>query len=161
SKDKARTHTNSWGDRTNFGVYTSNAREIDDFVWNHRDCIICFAAGNEGKDTNSDGVIDRGSVTPPGTAKNCITVRATEILRPPFNITYRPFGFCSATFRNDLVANNAEGVAAFSSRGPTRDGRIKPDVVAPGTSILSTRSRNAPEDTDFGSSSDSAFMFDG
>lgn len=31
-------------------------------------------------------------------------------------------------------------VVAFSSRGPTEDGRIKPDVVAPGTFILSTRS---------------------
>jgi serine protease AprX len=30
-------------------------------------------------------------------------------------------------------------MAAFSSRGPTDDGRIKPDVVAPGTNILSTR----------------------
>lgn len=31
-------------------------------------------------------------------------------------------------------------MAAFSSRGPTDDGRIKPDVVAPGTWILSTYS---------------------
>ena len=28
-------------------------------------------------------------------------------------------------------------MAAFSSRGPTDDARIKPDVVAPGTWILS------------------------
>ena len=32
-------------------------------------------------------------------------------------------------------------MVAFSSRGPTRDGRTKPDVVAPGMFILSTRSR--------------------
>jgi subtilisin family serine protease len=38
------------------------------------------------------------------------------------------------------MRNNAEQVVAFSSRGPTSDGRIKPDVVAPGTFILSTRS---------------------
>jgi hypothetical protein len=31
-------------------------------------------------------------------------------------------------------------VVAFSSRGPTRDGRIKPEIVAPGTFVLSTRS---------------------
>ena len=32
------------------------------------------------------------------------------------------------------------GIASFSSWGPTRDGRIKPDVVAPGTIITSARS---------------------
>jgi len=26
-------------------------------------------------------------------------------------------------------------IASFSSRGPTTDGRVKPDVVAPGVSI--------------------------
>ena len=31
-------------------------------------------------------------------------------------------------------------MACFSSRGPADDGRIKPDVVAPGTNILSTKS---------------------
>ena len=38
------------------------------------------------------------------------------------------------------MANNIKGMAAFSSRGPTADGRVKPDLVAPGTFILSTRS---------------------
>ena len=32
------------------------------------------------------------------------------------------------------------GMAAFSSRGPALDGRIKPDIVAPGTWIASTKS---------------------
>ncbi len=161
ASQKARVHTNSWGDQGNFGLYTSNAREVDDFVWNHRDLVICFAAGNEGTDGNLDGVIDRGSVTPPATAKNCITVGATENLRPTATLTYEPFGYPSQPFRSDRVANNAEGMAAFSSRGPTQDGRIKPDVVAPGTSILSTRSRKAKASTDWGVSQDSAFMFDG
>jgi len=35
---------------------------------------------------------------------------------------------------------------AFSSRGPTLDNRVKPDVVAPGTYILSTRSTKLPPD---------------
>jgi serine protease AprX len=30
------------------------------------------------------------------------------------------------------------GVSYFSSRGPTGDGRVKPDLVAPGEKILST-----------------------
>jgi len=161
TSQEARVHSNSWGDRDNFGIYTSNAKEVDDFVWNHRDLVVCFAAGNEGTDANQDGVIDRGSITPPATAKNCITVGATENLRPTFQRTYSPFGFPSKPFRDDKVADNPEGMAAFSSRGPTQDGRIKPDVVAPGTSILSTKSRNAKATTDWGVSTDAAFMFDG
>jgi hypothetical protein len=38
---------------------------------------------------------------------------------------------------NDLTAGNQEQMAGWSSRGPTDDNRIKPDVVAPGTWILS------------------------
>jgi serine protease AprX len=49
---------------------------------------------------------------------------------------------------------------AFSSRGPTKEGRIKPDVVAPGTSILSALSRNAPMGNTFGTSTDPLFFFD-
>ncbi len=41
---------------------------------------------------------------------------------------------------NDPISDNPNGVAAFSSRGPTDDGRIKPEIVAPGTNIISTRS---------------------
>jgi serine protease AprX len=37
-------------------------------------------------------------------------------------------------------------VVPFSGRGPTKDGRMKPDVVAPGTFILSTRSTQLPSD---------------
>jgi hypothetical protein len=40
-------------------------------------------------------------------------------------------------------APNWGHMAAFSSRGPTDDGRIKPDVVAPGTNVLSTMSSQA------------------
>ncbi len=60
------------------------------------------------------------------------------------------------------MADNPEGMAAFSGRGPTTDRRIKPDVVAPGTSILSTRSRDVvTASTDWGVSKDPAFFFDG
>jgi hypothetical protein len=58
------------------------------------------------------------------------------------------------------VANNPEGIVAFSSRGPTLDRRIKPDVVAPGTFILSTRSRDASGDG-WGLSQDPLYFFEG
>lgn len=142
--DGARIHTNSWGSTVNAAKYDSNAREVDDFVWKNRDFVICFAAGNEGEDRRSTGKVSEGSVTPPGTAKNCITVGATESIRPNFNLTYGegwPNDFPANPIASDKVATNPEGMAAFSSRGPTQDHRIKPDVVAPGTFILSTLSR--------------------
>jgi iron(III) transport system substrate-binding protein len=42
------------------------------------------------------------------------------------------------------VSGDPKAMAAFSSRGPCDDRRIKPDVVAPGTDIVSTRSATAP-----------------
>ena len=48
-----------------------------------------------------------------------------------------PDSFPVNPLRDDPSAGNAEQMAAFSSRGPTTDGRIKPDVVAPGTWTLS------------------------
>lgn len=37
-----------------------------------------------------------------------------------------------------------QAISPFSSLGPTRDGRLKPDVAAPGEYLYSTRSLNAP-----------------
>jgi subtilisin family serine protease len=84
-------------------------------------------------------------VTSPATAKNCITVGASESVRPQFDHnTYGgwwPQDYPVAPYRSAPMADRAGQVAAFSSRGPTLDGRVKPDVVAPGTFILSARSR--------------------
>jgi serine protease AprX len=160
----ARVHTNSWGASTPGLPYNQSSREIDDFVWNHPDCVICFAAGNDGIDTNGDGRIDSGSIGAEAAAKNCITIGATENLRPDLTITYgslRPSFFPSNPIFSDGSANNAEGMAAFSSRGPTKEKRMKPDVVAPGTSILSTRSGALVDPpTAFGISGDPAYFFD-
>jgi serine protease AprX len=163
TRDKARIHTNSWGSRGNFGVYDQQAYEVDQFVYEHRDMLICFSAGNEGVDSNADGVIDSGSVTPPATAKNCLTVGASENNRPNKTLTYGqgwPPDFPADPIKTDKVANNQEGMVAFSSRGPIHDGRIKPDVVAPGTFILSTRSR-ATQSEGWELSSDPLYMFEG
>jgi len=39
------------------------------------------------------------------------------------------------------ASNDQDAVASFSSRGPTRDGRVKPDVVLPGVGIVAARAR--------------------
>ena len=144
----ARIHSNSWGGGE-AGAYDEQCRQFDEFVWRHKDMCFVIAAGNDGSDADGDGAINPGSVTSPGTAKNCVTVGACENLRTEFNAqTYGrwwPGDFPQAPVKNDPMANNAKQVVAFSSRGPTADGRAKPDVVAPGTFILSTRStRLAP-----------------
>lgn len=145
--DAARVHSNSWGYEGSSGSYNEGSRQIDEFVRAHRDMAICFAAGNEGRDGNRNGVIDRGSVTAPGTAKNCITVGASENYRPEQSRIWAT-GSWSATYpvdpiRNDLWADDPMGMAAFSGRGPAQNNRTKPDLVAPGTSILSAHSRSA------------------
>lgn len=139
----ARIHSNSWGGGDP-GAYDDQCQQLDQFVWEHPDFCILFAAGNDGTDRNGDGAVDFGSVTSPGTAKNCITVGASENNRPDSPGTYGeywPDDYPSPPLHDDPLADNPNQMVAFSSRGPTADNRIKPDVVAPGTYILSTRSR--------------------
>lgn len=139
----ARIHSNSWGGGDP-GAYDDQCRQFDDFVWKHKDFCFVIAVGNDGTDNDGDGKINLMSVTSPGTAKNCIALGACENLRPEFNSEkygdWWPGDYPVAPFKADPMANNAAQMVAFSSRGPTTDGRVKPDVVAPGTFILSTRS---------------------
>ncbi len=82
--------------------------------------VVVVAAGNTGY--GYDDTIDRGtvaaglslSINDPGNADRAITVGSTHRDMP-----------------------HVYGVSYFSSKGPTGDGRPKPDVVAPGEKILS------------------------
>jgi hypothetical protein len=160
--DGARVHTNSWGIPAIGLPYDASSTEIDDFVWTHPDQVICFAAGNDGADSDADGVTDGRSLGSQSAAKNCITVGASESLREfaPTYGQYWPGDYPANPIKGDRQANSADGMAAFSSRGPTQEGRVKPDVVAPGTCILSTLSRAARMSSTFGTSSDPLFFFD-
>ncbi|MFI8835037.1 S8 family serine peptidase [Streptomyces afghaniensis] len=162
--DGARVHTNSWGSVQPGLPYDRSSFEIDDMVWNNQDLVICFAAGNDGNDRDRDGRVNLGDVGSEGAAKNGITVGASESGRPGIRSTYGQLwsrDFPVNPIRDDRQADNPDGMAAFSNRGPTREGRIKPDVVGPGTSILSALSRAAsslPGDP-FGASADPKFCF--
>lgn len=140
----ARVHSDSWGGGEP-GVYDAQCEQLDEFVWKHKDFCVVVAAGNDGSDSDGDGKINPMSVTSPGTAKNCITVGASESSRPQFSAntygSWWPSDYPVPPLRDDPMADDPATVVAFSSRGPTRDGRVKPDVVAPGTYILSTRSQ--------------------
>ncbi|WP_196214029.1 PGF-pre-PGF domain-containing protein [Methanolobus vulcani] len=159
----ARIHTNSWGS-DEYGTYTEHSKQVDQFMWDHQDMLILFSAGNEGVDSDRDGVIDEDSLCSPATAKNCLTVGASENNRgSKFSIgDYTTWGHAwNASFpvypiSNDYMADDSNGIAAFSSRGPTNDERIKPDVVAPGTFIASTISSVA-SGTGWGVVSDNSY----
>lgn len=108
-----------------------------------------FAAGNSGADLDKDGRIDPGTVSTPSTSKNCLSVGASEneeavggIQKKHIDLRNGKDVWGVEPIASDTLSNNRNGLAAFSSRGPTQDGRIKPDVVAPGTNILSTRSKH-------------------
>ena len=168
--DGARVHSNSWGLLDPGLPYNTRSNEIDDFAWTHQDLVILFLAGNCGTDGDSDGVVEDGQIGAEAAAKNAITVGASESNRGSATWlmgTYvdprRPtVKFLADPIKNDKPCDDAEGMAAFSSRGPTRDGRYKPDVVAPGTCILSTRSRDVPATTtnSWGTSTDNLYWFD-
>ena len=123
----ARVHSNSWGSACGAQQlpYDQKAFEIDDFVWTNPDMVICFAAGNDAAIS-----VSKAQVGAEAAAKNCITIGASESDRQK-----SPVG------DSNPLGGNSMHVADFSSRGPTKEGRVKPDVVAPGTSILSANSR--------------------
>lgn len=166
----ARIHSNSWGGAV-AGDYTVDSANTDSFIWTNRDMVITFSAGNEGIDANANGVVDNDSIGSPATAKNVITIGASENARPDnwpcdTSLTYTShdayqsgqtctsmggnqanylgtWGFRYGTdfsaepLFSDVTAGNSNQMASWSSRGPVDDSRIKPDLVAPGTWILS------------------------
>ncbi|KAF5139165.1 Serine protease/ABC transporter B family protein tagC [Metarhizium anisopliae] len=172
-REGATIHTNSWGGPPQPYVERESAK-IDSYLWGNKDMTVLFAAGNSGADIDRNpGHVDPHSLSAQAVSKNVITVGASENRRPNVKspvagnkpLVYGawrskfPFGPISV----DNVADNPEGMAAFSSRGPTRpDGRIKPDVVAPGTTILSARSSKIEpghHGESWGRSSDARWMY--
>src|SRR5437773_8753790 len=120
--------SNSWGDDVQ-GRYDLSAAEFDGLV---RDAdtatpgdqpyILEFSAGNAGPGAQS--------IDSPAVGKNVIATGASENNRLDFFI----------------YADGQETMADFSSRGPCEDGRIKPDVVAPGTWVASLQSESATDE---------------
>ena len=143
----ARVHTNSWGGPAKdnngnniAGIYTQNAREVDNFAFTHPDMLILFAAGNDGQDEDGqgqagDGTIDADSLGSPASA-NCLSIGTSRNLRrqartpPGIDKNWTQFGKPGGGLRFPKlgpakhVSDDPEGMAAFSSRGPSDDGRI-------------------------------------
>lgn len=69
----ARIHSNSWGDRENFtprNIYSAGSEDADEFMWEHPDFLLVFAAGNSGPSPETVGS--------PATGKNVVAVGATR-----------------------------------------------------------------------------------
>lgn len=132
------------------GAYGAAARAADAFVQAHPDLLVVAAAGNAAVDLEpADGVVDAGTVGSPATAKNVLTVGAAEGRRDVARVWRDswPEDFAVEPIALDRMAqaDGPQGLAAFSGRGPCADGRIKPDLVAPGTFVAVPR----PVDSDF------------
>ncbi|MDP6224069.1 MAG: S8 family serine peptidase [Candidatus Poseidoniaceae archaeon] len=135
----SRVHTNSWGSPV-AGDYTTSSMQADIAARDYQNMTILFSAGNSGIDNNGDGEVDFDSLGAPASAKSVLTVGASENDRPTINSVWGTTKY-SAPISTDRLADNISGLAAFSSRGPTDDNRLKPDIVAPGTFILSALTR--------------------
>lgn len=149
----ARIHNNSWGDSAS-SRYTTDCFQLDEYVWKKKDMLVVFAAGNSGNCAANvhapSGFVDWMSVHSPATSKNCLSVGASRSNRnsggkaTDNHIKHWPSAFPDAPISQDLISGNKEQISGISSRGPCDDGRIKPDLVAPGTDVVSCRSSAAP-----------------
>jgi serine protease AprX len=149
----ARIHNNSWGSDTR-SLYTINSIEVDEFVARRRDMLIVVSAGNDGNGSAcvhaQPGFVDWLSIGSPASCKNALVVGASRSSRTTGGFSQLTYGtawpteFPADPINQERVSGNPEGLAAFSSRGPCDDRRIKPDLVAPGTDIASARSSRAP-----------------
>ena len=114
-------HTNSWGTDGYYGEYTTSSEDTDsrtsqyDQFWSYDGMLVLISAGNDGP--NSD------SIPPPATAKNAVAVGN----------------------HHNRGGGAPSNLADSSSRGPTDDGRIKPDVTAPGSWVRSCLSQDASD----------------
>jgi uncharacterized membrane protein/uncharacterized protein YfaP (DUF2135 family) len=120
----ARIHTNSWGSSqaSQQGKYNSDTEDVDDntnyydrYYTGREGLTVLFANGNDGPGS--------GTISPPATAKNAISVG-------------------SHINRGQASPNT---IADSSSRGPTEDNRIKPDVLAPGGFVRSCLAQEATD----------------
>ncbi len=156
ARNKALISNNSWNyGSTEYDLaaasYDQAVRDALPGVTGSQPVLFVFSAGNigGGSDDGSGGNSD--SIESPGTAKNVITVGAIE---QPRNISNQTWICTSIAGTNFCTTNqpwlpstdSSNQVAGFSSRGNVGvgiegdAGRFKPDLVAPGTFVVSTRS---------------------
>ena len=122
--DAARFHTNSWGSGSGFGSYTTSAEDADDRIsmWDQYWQYEGMTVLFSAGNEGSSGI------SPPATAKNVIAVGAHQ----------------------NRYSGAPDAMYPYSSEGPTDDGRIKPDVIAPGMYVRSCEAQESGGSSDLG-----------
>ena len=153
------------GEDPRFGLYGEQSKQIDVVAYESPHYLTVWSSGNEGSDLgaasgafyrrihddNGDGIFtisgfintphppDGGNPLPGATGGNDVGV--------PLGLGFDTLK-ASGVAKNNLVVGAIEDlplgyqgplspqIAGFSSRGPTDDGRIKPDLVANGTEVV-------------------------
>jgi hypothetical protein len=123
---------NSWGNGVSSNTYDSLAATFDGLARDSSTAgtvdplLFVFSAGNCGTGPNNAACSSQTGLTRPKIAKNLIAVGSSENLRPEL----------------EASSNSVEDLSSFSSRGPAADGRVKPDISAPGDTITGSRAGN-------------------
>jgi len=102
-------HSYGFTDKSDLGIYNSDASSEDQIIYNNPYINMFIAAGN---DRGSDGYPDIQIIKGAANAKNVFTVGA--------------------------LSYDSTKTAYYSSVGPVFDGRIKPDIAVKGSSVYST-----------------------
>ena len=136
--------------------YDAAVRDALPRVTGSQPLLYVFSAGNvgNGDESGTGGAPD--SIQSPATAKNVLTVGGIELARNVTNVVETDCTTTNVSGTNittcisntpwALMTDSSDQVARFSSRGNVgvgvegRSGRFKPDVVAPATFVISTRS---------------------
>ncbi len=114
-------HTNSWGSGTSHNEYTTSAEDVDSRTSRY-DQFWSYDGQAVLFSAGNDGTT---GISPPATAKNSIAVAN----------------------HHNRGGSAPDTLAQSSSRGPVDDGRIKPDIAAPGSWVRSCKSQDVT-DTD-------------
>ena len=112
-------HTNSWGSQGDHGKYTTSAADVDSRTSQY-DQFWSYDGFTVLYSAGNDG---NTGLTPPATAKNSIAVAN----------------------HHNRGGGAPDTIAQSSSKGPTDDGRIKPDLAAPGSWVRSCLSQDAQD----------------
>ena len=120
----ARLHTNSWGSGSGYNTYTTSAEDADDRIstWDQYWSYEGMSVFFSAGNEGSSGI------SPPATAKNVVAVGAHQ----------------------NRYGGSPDAMYPYSSEGPTDDGRIKPDVIAPGMYVRSCEAQESGGSNDLG-----------
>lgn len=111
-----------------FGAYNTQAQQFDIFANNAPYYTVVKSAGNDRNDFSH-------AVNGPQ-----ITNKSGYDLLKGFSVSKNIITVGAVTNVPNYIDESSVVMSSFSSWGPTDDGRIKPDIVAKGVSVLSTTS---------------------